>query len=173
LVDENPLTEFRDEMDGKSIDVDVQVFGNWWLISKSDFNVDADWIVSDDVEYVDYELWRDRLREVLAYFRQEVTNTSLEDSVNSSISKIEHQVNRHNSIVSNEKWIENLKETVLSYIDNQKANYDNLANMINSDYDGFLAMVDYLHLMFNCLTLIRLQESLLILLVRVILIRPW
>jgi hypothetical protein len=28
LVDENPLTEFRDEMDGKSIDVDVQVFGN-------------------------------------------------------------------------------------------------------------------------------------------------
>ncbi len=142
LVDENPLTEFRDEVDGKSIDVDVQVFGNWWLISKSDFNVDADWIVSDDVEYVDYESWRNRLRDVLAYFRQEVTNTSLEDSVNSSITKIEHQINRHNNIVSNEKWIEKLKGTVLDYIDSQKESYDNLANMINSDYDSFLAMVD-------------------------------
>ena len=142
LVSENPLTEFRDEIDNKSIDVDVKVLGDWWLISKTDFNADIDWVVSDDVEYVDYEEGRNRLREVLAYFRQEVTNTSLEDSVNSSITKIEHQVNKQNNIVSNEKWIENLRETVLSYIDEQKSGYDSLADMINSDYDSFLAMVD-------------------------------
>jgi hypothetical protein len=28
LVNENPLTEFKNEIDGKSIDVDVKVFGD-------------------------------------------------------------------------------------------------------------------------------------------------
>jgi hypothetical protein len=52
---------------------------------------------------VDYEDGKNRLRDVLAYFKHEVTNTSLEDSVSSSISKIENQINRHNSIVPNEE----------------------------------------------------------------------
>jgi hypothetical protein len=52
---------------------------------------------------VDYEDGKNRLKDVLAYFRHEVTNTSLEDSVVSSINKIENQINRHNSIVSNDE----------------------------------------------------------------------
>ena len=142
LVNDNPLTELRDEVDGASLDVDVTVVWEWWLISKWDFSADVDWIVSDEIEYVDYEDGKNRLRDVLAYFKHEVTNTSLEDSVSSSISKIENQINRHNSIVPNEEWIERVRDTVISYLDEQKTNYDSLADLINTDYDSFLAMVE-------------------------------
>jgi hypothetical protein len=30
----------------------------------------------------------------------------------------------------------------MDYLDKERVNYDALADMINSDYDGFLAMVD-------------------------------
>jgi hypothetical protein len=38
--------------------------------------------------------------------------------------------------------IEKMKTDVINYLDREKANYDDLAKLINNDYDGFLAMVD-------------------------------
>jgi hypothetical protein len=37
--------------------------------------------MSDDIEYVDYESGKSRLKDVLAYFKGEVNNTSFSDSI--------------------------------------------------------------------------------------------
>jgi hypothetical protein len=66
----------------------------------------------------------------------------MRDSVNSSINSIENNINKTNSVVSNVKGIENLQSDVLNYLDKQKTDYDELADLINNDYDSFLAMVD-------------------------------
>jgi hypothetical protein len=98
--------------------------------------------VSNDVEYVDYDSAKSRLEEVLAYFKQETKDTTMSDSVNSSVNSIENNINKTNSVVSNVKGIENLENNVMNYLDKQKEGYDNLADLINNDYDSFLAMVD-------------------------------
>jgi hypothetical protein len=66
----------------------------------------------------------------------------MSDSVNSSVNSIENNINKTNSVVSNVKGIENLENNVMNYLDKQKEGYDNLADLINNDYDSFLAMVD-------------------------------
>jgi hypothetical protein len=98
--------------------------------------------VSNDVEYVDYDSAKSRLEEVLAYLKQETKDTTMSDSVNSSVNSIENNINKTNSVVSNVKGIENLENNVMNYLDKQKEGYDNLADLINNDYDSFLAMVD-------------------------------
>jgi hypothetical protein len=98
--------------------------------------------VSSDVEYVDYDSAKSRLEEVLAYFKQETKDTTMSDSVNSSVISIENNINKTNSVISNVKGIENLENDVMNYLDKQKEGYDNLADLINNDYDSFLAMVD-------------------------------
>jgi len=135
----NSIGEVLEEVDGVSIGVEWKVFGDGWVISKAD--ADIKWITSDNIEYVDYESGKGRLKDVLAYFKQEVNSTSFNDSIGWSLNNIENQIDRHNSITPNEEWIESVRETVLDYLDKQKVNYDSLANMINSDYDGFLAMI--------------------------------
>jgi hypothetical protein len=35
-----------------------------------------------------------------------------------------------------------MKNEVIDYLDRERTNYDDLANLINNDYNGFLAMVD-------------------------------
>jgi hypothetical protein len=53
-------------------------------------------MTSDEIEYVDYDTGKSRLKEVLAYFRKETNATALGDSVESTISKIERQIDRPN-----------------------------------------------------------------------------
>jgi DNA replication initiation complex subunit (GINS family) len=35
-----------------------------------------------------------------------------------------------------------MRDEIMNYLDNEKMYYDDLANLINNDYDGFLAKVD-------------------------------
>ena len=137
-LEANPLIWVSNAIDWAAIDIDVDMK----LGMANPSSMDFDWLVSDDIEYVDYDSAKSRLEEVLAYFRQETKDTTMRDSVNSSINSIENNINKTNSVVSNVKGIENLQSDVLNYLDKQKTDYDELADLINNDYDSFLAMVD-------------------------------
>ena len=102
---------------------------------------DLDWITSSEIEYVDYDSAKSRLQDVLAYFRTEANNTSFKDSMNSSITKIENWIDSPNNVRPNNGWIEEVKNEALAYLGEYQSWYEQLANLINNDYDGFLAMV--------------------------------
>ena len=142
LVNDNSWVDASDSIDWASVEVNMKLVGDGWVISKWNVTTDVDWLVSDDIEYVDYDRWKARFMDILSYFKQEVNNTSFDDSIGKSLDKIENQINRRSNIVANYDWIENVRKNVIAYLDDQKVNYDNLANMIQSDYDGFLAMVN-------------------------------
>jgi hypothetical protein len=59
--------------------------------------------LSDEIEYVDYDSAKARFEEVLAYFKKETKDTTMWDDINSSVDKIEKQINRKNTVVSNTK----------------------------------------------------------------------
>ena len=142
-IENNEKIESIESFTDKEFDVDLQIFGKDWLFGdKNDKSFDVLWMVSDDIEYVDYEIGKARFSDVLSYFKQEVNDTSFNDNFGLSINKIEDQISRHNSILPNEEWIEYVRGTVTDYLNSKKNNYSNLADMINSDYDGFLAMVN-------------------------------
>ena len=147
----SPVTDGINKIDGLNFDIDATLLdldsSDWndWLISKSDyssFNVDLDWLTSDEVEYVDYNEAKDRLKEVLTYFKYESADTTLKDTVSSSIDKIENQIDKPNVIKSNVEWLEKVQNQVLAYLDKEKTQYDSLSELINNDYDWFLAMVE-------------------------------
>ena len=139
LVNDNPLTRTLDSVDSMNIDVNL----NLWMADDNSFSsFDMTWLASNDIEYVDYASAKSRLQEVLTYFRNETVDTSMGEFINSSINSIEHQINKTNNISANIDGIDNLKNEVITYLDKERANYDDLANLINNDYNGFLAMVD-------------------------------
>lgn len=111
-----------------------------WIIKVSMNELDY-WLTSDKIEYVNYEDAKDRLQNVLTYFRQQAVNTTFTDRLNSSITKIENQFNSSAVIEPNEEWVETVKKEVLAYVEEQKESYNQLAMLINDDYDKFLAMV--------------------------------
>ena len=127
------------------VDIDLTVFD----LDKSDWNswliwyksADLEWLTTDEVEYVDYESAKNRLEEVLAFFRAEWANTNKKDRLNSSISKIEDEINVQSDVEVNYDWINSVKNDAIAFISNQQKEYDDLANFINEDYDWFLAMV--------------------------------
>ena len=137
LVNNNDLVWAMESIDWVGIDVNVEVG-----MANSASNVDIQWLESDDIEYVDYESAKSRLKDVLAYFRQETKDTTMWDTVKSWINSIENQINKVNNVYSNNEGLEKLKIDVMKYLDEEKGYYDDLAALINEDYDWFLAMVD-------------------------------
>ena len=137
LVEENPILSTFESIDSQNVqfNADLSFAGSWK-------NIDIPWLLADEVEYVDYDSGKSRLQEVLAYFREETRDTTLGDSLNAKIKKIENQINRKNKVESNVKWLEELKNEVFDYLDKEKMKYDSLSDMINNDYEWFLAMVD-------------------------------
>ena len=139
LVNNNPLMWVRDAVDWWNININ-------WTIGMADPSLseinNIKWLLSDEIEYVDYDSAKARFEEVLAYFKKETKDTTMWDDINSSVDKIEKQINRKNTVVSNTKWIENMENEVLAYLDQRKSWYDDLAKLIEKDYDGFLAMVE-------------------------------
>ena len=137
-VEDNKVTDFimeyRDEVDWANIDLNI------WMAGSNNTNIE--WLVSDDIKYVDYASAKKRLNEVLAYFKWELINTTFTDSIGWDIEKIENQVNRPTVVAGNTEWINNMKNEIMNYIDSEKVYYDDLAKLINEDYDWFLAMVD-------------------------------
>ena len=105
-------------------------------------NNSIDWLVSDEIEYTDYDTAKSRLKEVLSYFKNETKDTTMADSVNYSIAKIEKQIDKKNIVNPNFKWLEKLRNEATVYLNEEKIGYNNLAELIHSDYDWFLAMVD-------------------------------
>ena len=138
----NPIDSRDIQINATLLDLDKKNGDNWiikvWYNNSPEFNG----VTSDEIEYVDYGSAKSRLEEVLAYFRTEANNTSFKDTINSSISKIENDVNSESSIKPNDEWIEKIKAEALSYVSEYQSWYEALANMINNDYDWFLAMVN-------------------------------
>ena len=110
-------------------------------LSMNDTDLDVDWLLSDDIEYVNYEEAKQRLEDVLAYFVKETKDTVFWDSIKSSISKIENQINKENDVEPNIDDIEHSRDEILSYLNNKKVWYSELADLMNDNYDWFLAMV--------------------------------
>lgn len=139
-----------DSLDGYNVNLNVDLtsmnvsdLGSWDIDKlKDSLSYDLMWLESDEVEYVDYSSAKKRLNEVLTYFMGEVEGGSFNDKFKPSISKIEKQVNNSNGIKPNEQWIYDMRDSVFDYLEEQKSSYDDLANMINDNYDGFLAMID-------------------------------
>ena len=111
-----------------------------WMSSPN--GMDLQGIVSDDIKYVDYSSAKKRLNEVLAYFKSELNDTTFTDSIGWDIVRIENQINKPSVVSGNTEWIENMKNEIMDYLGEEKVYYKDLANLINDDYDGFLAMVD-------------------------------
>ena len=103
---------------------------------------DWQWLTSDEIKYVDYDSAKKRLDEVLAYFKSELNNTTFADSIGWDVVKIENDINKPNVVSGNTEWINNMKNEIMDYLDWEKVYYDDLAKLINEDYDGFLAMVN-------------------------------
>ena len=130
-VSDNPIVDLRDSVDGINIKL--------WMAAQSWVDL---WLTSDEIKYVDYDRAKDRLNEVLAYFKGEVNGTTLNSSIGSDINKIENQINKPSVVEWNIEWIDEMKGEIMDLLDNEKWYYDGLADMINKDYDWFLAMVD-------------------------------
>ena len=139
LVEGNPILNTFESIDSQNVQLNFDLS----LANTSWKNIeDIPWLLADEVEYVDYDSAKSRLQEVLAYFREEVRDTTFSDSLNAKFKKMENQINRKNKVESNTKWLENLKNEVFDYLDQEKKKYNSLSEMINNDYEWFLAMVD-------------------------------
>ena len=118
------------------LNLDVQI----WMTSSED--ADLQWLTSDEIKYVDYDSARNRLNDVLAYFKNEINKTTFSDSLGWDVTKIENEVNKPSVVLGNTGWIDNMKNEIMNYLEGEKVYYDELSTMINEDYDSFLAMVD-------------------------------
>ena len=131
-VQDNPVEELRDSVDW----INIQL----WMSTKNE--TDLQWLTSDEIKYVDYTKAKDRLNEVLAYFKNEINGTTLTSSIWSDLNNIEKEVNKPSVVIGNTNWIDDMKDEIMNYLDSEKVYYDDLADLINKDYDSFLAMVD-------------------------------
>ena len=136
----NPARKVSEGVENVNLQVEVDPFK--WKGQTSMLDDKLEWITSDEVEYVDYSSAKNRLKEVLAYFRQEWRSTTLTNKLNSAIDKIENQISTPNIIESNEDGINRVRDQALEYIEGKKSEYSGLADMINNDYESFLAMID-------------------------------
>lgn len=150
-----PVNNASDTIDWKNInlnwtliDLDKSDWNNW-VINPLSYDSDFEWLSSDQIEYVDYNSAKSRLEEVLAYFSSVVSDTTFSEKINSSINKIENQINIPSVVSSNNEWLQNIEDEVLNYIDGRKLQYWDLAELINDDYDKFLAMVSWNELNIN------------------------
>ncbi len=134
-----PVSDIVDEIEDANIQFNVTAFAD--DVDKNS-TVDLEWVKSDEIEYVDYSSAKNRLQEVLTYFRKEWRNTTLTDRLNSSIDKIEKEISTSNVIEPNIAWINKVKDQAIEYIEGKKSEYSDLADIINNDYEGFLAMID-------------------------------
>ena len=142
------LDSRRINVNGTLLDLDKN---NWqqWLINPLWYNtelgdytdVEFNGLLSDEIEYVDYDSAKSRLHEVLAYFRTAANETSFKDNFNSSITKIENWIDTPSSIIPNDEWVEEIRTEALDYIWMYQSWYRELAYLINNDYDKFLAMI--------------------------------
>jgi hypothetical protein len=138
IVNDNPVVWALEEIDWLNANFGIEL----WMVNNSDLNWNVNWLLSDEIEYVDYDSAKSRLEDVLAYFNKETSDTTMWETIHSSIKSIRNQINKTNTVVSNVEGIEKLQNDVLSYLNKQKSGYDALTNLINTDYDWFLAMVD-------------------------------
>lgn len=136
-----PVSDVSDDIESEDFQFNTRIFGKDWIISKLPDN-ELDWIVSNDVEYVDYSSAKNRLQDVLAYFKKEWRNTTLTNRLNSAIDKIENQILTPNVIESNLEWISKVRDEAIEYIKNKEFEYSGLENMISNDYEKFLTMID-------------------------------
>jgi hypothetical protein len=69
----SPASDISESIEGTKIGVEATLFGPNWIVGKNVLPSDeiVEWIVSDDVKYVDYSSAKNRLEEVLTYFRKE------------------------------------------------------------------------------------------------------
>lgn len=105
-------------------------------------NFDVMWLASDEIEYTDYDTAKSRLEDVLTYFKAVVGETTFKDSLNPSIDKVKNQISKENVVKPNIEWLEKVENDVIDYLNTEKSNYDKLADLVNTDYDWFLAMID-------------------------------
>jgi len=128
----NDLQGVIDWVDGANVNVNMNVNTNLGYV----------WETSDDIDYVDYVNAKGRLKEVLSYFKKNTDNSRFEDTFNSSIKKIENQINTPSKIEANLVWIQNVENEIMNYLKDTNTEYSQLADLINNDYEWFLAMVD-------------------------------
>ena len=133
-IENNPIVDLRDSVSWINWQIEI------WMINSAE--KDFEWLTSDEINYVDYDRAKNRLNEVLTYFKWEAKNTTFADSLGWDITKIENEISKPSVVVANTEWIDNMKDEIMNYLDNEKMYYDDLANLINNDYDGFLAKVD-------------------------------
>ena len=145
----NPLDEMSEKVESanlkiKATGIDLD-HSDWdeWIIKTSMADIDIwKWLETDEIEYVKYDEWKQRLQEVLAYIRSEFRNESFANKVNENIWKMENQINSSNEVKANNEWLSEVEKEVKDYLDSKKVWYDQLADLINNDYDKFLAMVE-------------------------------
>lgn len=145
-----------EKIDGIDVDLDLEL----WMANSSNWNWNINWLLSDEIEYVDYNSAKSRLEDVLVYFNNETKDTTMWETIQTSIKSIKNQIDKTNSIVSNIEGIEKLQTDVISYLDSQKSEYDKLANLINNDYDSFLAMFDSQNVDSNSKSMLKTGELL-------------
>ncbi len=137
IVNDNPVVWALEEIDGLNANLNVEL----WMVDVLNLDWNIDGLLSDEIEYVDYDSAKSRLEDVLVYFDNETKNTTMWETIQSSISSIRKQINKTNTVVSNIEGIEKLQNDVMGYLNKQKSGYDALADLINTDYEWFLAMV--------------------------------
>ena len=145
----NPLEEMSEKIESANIKIKATWIdldhsdGDEWIIKTSMADIDVwKWLGTDEIEYVKYDEWKQRLQEVLAYIRTEFRNESFVNKVNENIWKMENQINLSNEVKSNNEWLSKVEKEVSDYLDSKKVWYDQVADLINNDYDKFLAMVE-------------------------------
>ncbi len=138
IVNDNPVVWAMEEINGVNVGVNVEL----WMADTSVINWNTDWLLSDEIEYVDYDSAKSRLEDVLVYFNKEMKDTTMWDTIQSSITNIKNQINKENRVESNVQGLEKLQKDVIAYLDEQRSGYNELATLINTDYEGFLAMID-------------------------------
>ncbi len=138
IVNDNPVVWALENVDWLNANLNIEL----WMADISNLNWNVDWLLSDEIEYVGYDSAKSRLEDVLAYFNNETKNTTMWETIQTSITNIRKQINKTNTVASNVEGIEKLQNDVMDYLDKQKSGYDALANLINTDYEWFLAMVD-------------------------------
>mgnify|MGYP002853791363 CR=1 FL=1 len=125
--------------------IDVDLSATLIDLDKSDnkhaYIPEYEWLQSNEIEYVKYDEAKNRLEDVLAFFNKEINTTTLADDIWSSIKKIENQINTPNRIQPNEEWIKEMESEVVNYLNDRQNEYNQLAKLINEDYNWFLAMI--------------------------------
>ena len=145
----NPIVNIADSIDGANVNVNGTLldmnnsdWDNWIIRTSMINNYEQNWLTSEEIEYVDYSSAKNRLNEVLAYIQKEYKDTTFSDKVDTSLNKIKNNVNTLNNVSPNINWINEVENQILGYLKVQNSKYNSIADMINKDYDKFLAFID-------------------------------